>query len=149
MRHIGLVILAALVITACAGPHSPSDPPGDAKNASPVARRPLDAVTAPRQPLARQQTPPVASSPAIDVPATALYVCVSDKAGERKQTAIEFAANVGALCKRHPEMGPCQYERDLCRRSGGRVYGANGVEITQQLEDEYDRKVMRVRFRAN
>ena len=54
-----------------------------------------------------------------------------------------------ALCKRHPEMGPCQYERDLCRRSGGRVFAANGQEITRQIEDEYDRKVMRARFRAN
>ena len=42
------------------------------------------------------------------------------------QTAIEFAPKVGALCKRHPEMGPCQYERDLCRRSGGRVFASNG-----------------------
>jgi hypothetical protein len=46
-------------------------------------------------------------------------------------------------------MGPCQYERDLCRRSGGRVFASNGLEITQHVEDEYDRKVLRVRFRAN
>ena len=74
---------------------------------------------------------------------------MSEDAGQRKQTAIEFAGKVGALCKRHPEMGPCQYERDLCRRSGGRVFASNGLEITQQVEDEYDRKVLRVRFRAN
>jgi hypothetical protein len=83
------------------------------------------------------------------LPPNALYVCVSESAGQRRQTAIEFAANVGALCKRHPEMGPCQYERELCRRGGGRVFAANGQEITRQIEDEYDRKVMRVRFRAN
>jgi hypothetical protein len=46
-------------------------------------------------------------------------------------------------------MGPCQYERDVCRRAGGRVYASGGVEITRAMEDEYDRKVMRVRFRAN
>jgi len=46
-------------------------------------------------------------------------------------------------------MGPCQYERDLCRRGGGRVYAAEGKEITLQTEAEYDKKVMRVRLRAN
>ena len=87
--------------------------------------------------------------PLISVPAAALYVCVTDVAGQQKQTAIEFSPRVGGLCKRHPEMGPCQYERDLCRRSGGRVFAADGGEITRQVEDEYDRKVLRVRFRAN
>ena len=87
--------------------------------------------------------------PAIVAPAGAQYVCVSDDRGNRTQTAIEFAPKVAALCKRHPEMGPCQYERDLCRKSGGRVFAASGQEITRQVEDEYDRKVMRVRFRAN
>jgi len=46
-------------------------------------------------------------------------------------------------------MGPCQYERNLCRSSGGRVFAAGGQEITRQTEDEYDRKVLRVRFRTN
>jgi hypothetical protein len=53
------------------------------------------------------------------------------------------------MCAKHPEMGPCQYERDICRRSGGRVYAAGGAEITAQTEAEYDKKVMRVRFKAN
>jgi hypothetical protein len=79
----------------------------------------------------------------------ALYVCVADAAGQRTETAIELAPNVLSLCQRHPEMGPCQYERDLCRKSGGRVFTAGGREITRAVEDEYDRKVMRVRFRAN
>jgi hypothetical protein len=56
---------------------------------------------------------------------------------------------VGKLCGKHPEMGPCQYERNNCRASGGRVFAANGVEITKATEAEYDKKVMRVRFRAN
>jgi hypothetical protein len=45
-------------------------------------------------------------------------------------------------------MGVCQYEREACRRDGGRVFDARGVEITKQIEAEYDRKVMRTRFRA-
>ena len=76
-------------------------------------------------------------------------MCVREAAGQRTQTAIELAPQVAALCARHPEMGPCQYEREACRRSGGRVYTASGQEITRQVEDEYDRRVARVRFRAN
>jgi hypothetical protein len=74
---------------------------------------------------------------------------VSEAGGERRQTAIEFVPKVALLCQRHPEMGPCQYERNLCRRSGGRVYAAGGAEITMETERQYDRKVMRVRFKAN
>ena len=84
-----------------------------------------------------------------DVPPGALYVCVSETGGQRRSTAIEFAPKVDALCRRHPEMGPCQYERETCRRNGGRVFEADGREITRQVEAEYDRKVTRVRFRAN
>jgi hypothetical protein len=85
----------------------------------------------------------------VEVPPGALYVCVVDRDGVRRQTAIEFAPKVGALCARHPEMGPCQYERNACRRTGGRVYAANGDEITMATEAAYDKKVMRVRFKAN
>ena len=83
------------------------------------------------------------------VPPGVIYVCVSQSGGVRTQTAIEFAPKVGAMCAKHPEMGPCQYERDICRRSGGRVFAAGGVEITLLTEAEYDKKVMRVRFKAN
>jgi hypothetical protein len=83
------------------------------------------------------------------VPPGSIYVCVGETGGVRQQTAIAFAPKVAALCAKHPEMGPCQYERDICRRSGGRVYAAGGVEITLQTEAEYDKKVMRVRFKAN
>jgi len=76
-------------------------------------------------------------------------VCVIDKGGVRRQTAIEFAAKVDALCAKHPEMGRCQYERNIYRSAGGRVYAANGDEITMATEAEYDKKVMRVRFTAN
>ena len=66
-----------------------------------------------------------------------------------RQTAIAYAEKTDALCRKHPEMGPCQYERNACRRSGGRVYTADGTEITLATEAEYDRKVRRVQFRAN
>ena len=68
--------------------------------------------------------------------------------GAPRYTAIEYIPKVRELCAKHPEMGVCQYEREACRASGGRVYDARGTEITKQIEAEYDKKVMRVRFRA-
>jgi hypothetical protein len=152
MRRAVPALLFMFLLGGCAATKEPLPltSPADAKVA-PVARVPLDAYAQP--PAAKVPSAPStsveASAPRIAAPPGTLYVCVSENAGERQQTAIEFAPKVGALCKRHPEMGPCQYERDLCRRSGGRVYAASGQEITQQIEDEYDRKVLRVRFRAN
>lgn len=90
---------------------------------------------------------PLAADPApIVVPTGELYVCVTDADGARRQAPIEFTPNVHALCAKHPEMGPCQYARNACRRGGGRVFAADGTEITQATEAEYDRKVLRVRI---
>ncbi len=99
-------------------------------------------------PPSREVVPPT-SRPDVTHPGDAIYVCVVDKPSGREQTAIEFAPKVHGLCKRHPEMGPCQYERNQCRAAGGRVYARGGQEITLAHEAEYDKKVMRVRFRAN
>jgi hypothetical protein len=87
-----------------------------------------------------------ATTPVV-VPPGSLYVCVTESGGVRRQVPIEFSPNVGALCARHPEMGPCQYERNACRSNGGRVYAAGGIEVTLQMEADYDRKVLRVRIR--
>jgi hypothetical protein len=144
-------IVAGIVLAACTPPREPLPitPPGDSKDAA-VVRRPLPepapaplAKVAPTVPGLAPPAPPIA------VPAGSIYVCVSDTGSARQQTAIEFSPKVGAMCAKHPEMGPCQYERDMCRRSGGRVYAAGGLEITQQTEADYDKKVLRVRFKAN
>jgi len=144
MNRAHWILALAIALAGCSQPREPVPvtPPGDAAGAS-VIRRPLpeSAATAP------SVAPPTALP--VVVPPDAIYVCVSESAGVRQQTAIEFAPKVGAMCAQHPEMGPCQYERNACRRSGGRVYAAGGVEITQAAEAEYDRKVMRVRFKAN
>lgn len=126
----------------------PITPSGDSQGAA-VVRRALPAVApiASVAPAAPVLSPPQPET--VVVPAGSIYSCVSDINGERKQTAIEFAPKVGKLCAKHPEMGPCQYERDICRRSGGRVYAAGGLEITAHTEAEYDKKVLRVRFKAN
>lgn len=92
-------------------------------------------------------SPPVVAQPA-SIPAGTLYICNASANGENQQTAIEFEPRVKTLCARHPEMGVCQYERELCRAAGGRVYTPGGDEITKQTEAEYDKKVLRVRFKA-
>ncbi len=74
-----------------------------------------------------------------------LYFCES-AAG---RAPIDLESRVEQLCRRHPEMGPCQYERNYCRASGGRVYTARGEEVTLSVEGEYDRVVRRVRFQAD
>ena len=151
-----LLCIAALLLAGCASnaPSSrqnvPITPPGDVAGA-PIVRRPLPETPSPPPP------PPVAVAPAtrpaippgVTVPAGLLYVCVTEAAGVRKQVGIEFAPKVHDLCSRHPEMGPCQYERQACRKVGGRVFASSGEEITLATEAEYDKKVMRVRFRAN
>jgi hypothetical protein len=79
------------------------------------------------------------------IPTGAVYVCAAGSGKDRTIAAIELEEKVAAICRRHPEMGPCQNARNACRRSGGRVYAADGSEITQADEAEYDKKVMRVR----
>jgi hypothetical protein len=151
-RIATLLALAVAVAGCAAAPVAtepvPLTPPRDVAGAAVVRRALPDSPT----PAVPHVMPPGAAEPApqaaIMVPPNTLYVCVADVAGVRQQTAIEFAPKVGELCSRHPEMGPCQYERNVCRRSGGRVYAANGVEITMETEAEYDKKVMRVRFKA-
>jgi hypothetical protein len=137
--------MIALALAGCSAAPAPTGPVPltSARDVagSPVVRRAVPDTTAPAAVPSPQAV--------IVVPPNTLYVCVADVAGVRKQTAIEFAPKVGELCAKHPEMGPCQYERNLCRHSGGRVYAANGVEITKETEAEYDRKVMRVRFKAS
>jgi len=152
MHHRFAASCLALGLAACASLEKPplvTTPSGEAAGA-PVARRPLQTPAIPPLALAPPQIIPApAPLPPIAVPPNTLYVCVIDLKERRQQTAIEFAPRVGKLCAKHPEMGPCQYERNNCRASGGRVFAANGVEITMATEAEYDKKVMRVRFRSN
>jgi hypothetical protein len=125
-------------------------PPGVAREVAAAAVEPF--------PTTGSQTPP--TSPAqpdkptmlvpeftIAVPPNTLYFCVMEVDGVRRQNPIQFTPKVEELCAKHPEMSPCQYERNVCRGSGGRVYAASGQEITMAMEAEYDRKVLRVQLR--
>ena len=135
-----LVIGAALLVAACQP--APTDAGGPIRKAPDPTVVPLAA--APPKPSAPPSPAPVAL-PSMELPPGTIYVC--DVAGER--TPIEYAGNVEALCRRHPEMGPCQYERNACRQRGGRVYTVNGEEVTLAVEAEYDRKVRRVTFQSD
>lgn len=172
-RHALLTLIVTLGIAGCAGVESEKEPlritPKSEIATSPVVRESLPSPSPPAAvesaPIATPasadaasaapslamlgpaSTPPPFTLPAHLPPGT-LYVCSATLDGQVKQTAIEYEPRVKLLCSRHPEMGVCQYEREACRASGGRVFTATGVEITRQTEAEYDQKVIRVRFRA-
>ncbi len=149
-----LVFALIALVAACVGPDpgpQPAKPPANSPVA-PVVRTPLPdtplppQASPPREPAAAAPGPAAGLAPIV-VPADAIYVCVVDAQGTRHQTVIEFVPKVHELCRKHPEMGPCQYERNACRAAGGQVYVAGGREITLQTEAEYDKKVMRVRLK--
>ena len=120
-------------------------PPPAPSAAAPQAAAPPAPATSPRAaaPVAAAKAP--AALPSLDFPAGPLYFCETSS-GRR---AIDYEPRVDQLCRRHPEMGPCQYERDACRASGGRVFTARNEEVTQAVEAEYDRVVRRVRFQGD
>ncbi len=99
---------------------------------------------------ARAQPSPVQIATAASVtPAGATrYECVKGTAGVETREPITFPENSGRICARFPAMGPCQYERVACRASGGRVIRFDGIEITKEVETEYDKQVQRFRLNA-
>ncbi len=72
------------------------------------------------------------------------YECVKGS----NRTPIGLPEGSERVCSRFPAMGPCQYERDACRASGGRVIRFDGTDITKEVENEYDRQVQRFRLNA-
>lgn len=154
-RRSTLAVIVAL-LGACAtqtpNPTVPIQPtpPAEIRQA-PVARVPVQpptvAVAPATAPIPSTAEPAMAAT--LPFPPNVIYMCITEEGGQRKQTAIEFIPRVLDLCRRHPEMGPCQYEREVCRRAGGRVFAADGAEITRRTEEEYDKRVYRARFRAN
>jgi hypothetical protein len=140
-----LMVGCAVALSAC----QPSSPPPEA----PKAQAPAESAPAASAPAA----PPVAitpdaapprpavAMPAADPPPGPLYYC--EVGGAR--VAVEYEARVDDLCRRHPQMGPCQHEREACRARGGSVFTARDEEVTPAVEAEYDRVVRRVRFQAD
>lgn len=81
----------------------------------------------------------------MNLPPGPIYVCETADVRE----PIALPSNIESLCRRHPEVGPCQYERDACRARGGRVHTSAGEEVTAAVEAAYDERVRRVRFQAD
>jgi hypothetical protein len=125
--------LAVLALAACRG----EMPPGTIAQPAPVgaASPPIVAVAAPEVALAPKL-------PATDLPPGPIYFCVAGV----DRAPIVFEPRVEALCRRHPEMGPCQYERNACRARGGRVFTSKDEEVTLAVEKAYDARVLRVRI---
>ena len=140
----GGIVALAFALAACQQaappPPAPAPTPEAASGAAGVASAPPSITVQPAIVV-----PPGVTLPSLDFPPGPLYVC--ETGGTR--TTIEYEPRVEKLCRRHPEMGPCQYERNACRAKGGRVYTAKGEEITMAVEGEYDRIVRRVRFQAD
>jgi hypothetical protein len=128
---------------------SPSATPTEDRTVPPVVRRPIPETANTVKPEPPAMAPLPSPEATMVLPAGAQYVCVTNAAGQRQQTVIEFSPQVAQLCIKNPEMSPCQYERNACRRSGGRVFGADGKEITMATEAEYDKKVMRIKLKSN
>jgi hypothetical protein len=144
---------AAVALCACTEP-TPERQPQPVTPTPPVVRAvPPPSTPEPSAPASPAPAPGATTASAAEmpvvIPAGAVYACVVDSDGERQVTAIEFVPKVAALCAKNPEMGPCQYEREVCRHSGGRVFAADGKEITKLTEAEYDRRVLRVKINSN
>ena len=147
MSRTRAAAIGAILLAACtSSPGPPVIEPRAGEPTPPVVRRPVPSAPSP---ALAARTVPVAPESPVAIPAGAIYACVVGSGEKRTVTAIEFFPKVAALCAKHPEMGPCQYEREGCRRHGGRVFAADGKEITAATEAEYDRKVTRIRMRAD
>jgi len=133
----------ALLLAACQQAAPP--PTAPESKADVAAAMPPPAPTPPVTVRPALVVPPGVKLPSLDFPPGPLYVCEVASG----KSSIVYEPRVEQLCRRHPEMGPCQYERNLCRAKGGRVYTAKGEEVTMAVEAEYDRVVQRVRFQAD
>jgi len=146
-RLLPCLILLALAACSSQRESVPASTTATAPATAPaVTRRPLP-EPAPSQGAASPAAP--TPMPALVFPPGALYVCVAGPVAAPVPTAIEYSEKIDLLCRKHPEMGPCQYERNACRKKGGRVFAADGTEITLATEAEYDKKVRRVTFKSN
>lgn len=122
---------------------TPAIPPVDGKATS------VGSATGSVAPARAQPSPVQIATLASVTPAgTTRYECVKGASGAETREPITFPENSGRICARFPAMGPCQYERVACRASGGRVIRFDGIEITKEVETEYDKQVQRFRLNA-
>jgi hypothetical protein len=115
--------------------------PATKEASAPIAAAPAPSVT-------RADPRLVATTAALTPDGKSRYECVTGSASAPTRVAIGLPPGSDRICSRFPAMGPCQYERDACRAQGGRVIRFDGVEITKEVEVEYDRQVQRFRLNA-
>ena len=121
----------------------PAIPPVDGKATS------VGSATGSVAPARAQPSPAqIATVASVTPSGTTRYECVKGASGSEMREPITFPENSGRICARFPAMGPCQYERVACRASGGRVIRFDGIEITKEVETEYDKQVQRFRLNA-
>jgi len=97
IRYTICITAIAVCIAGCT-PSTIAPEPSTAHVPAVERTRLPDVPTPPKVPSEVKGAPPVPAPPDIVVPPNTLYVCVIDKGGVRKQTAIEFAPKVDALC---------------------------------------------------
>jgi len=134
---------AVATVSVAPPPSSPAVPPVDGAATS-VGTAAGSVAPVRVQPTATQ----IATASAVTPAGTPRYECVRGPAGAETRQIIVFPENSGRVCSRFPAMGPCQYERAACRAKGGRVIRFDGIEITTDVEKEYDKQVQRFRLNA-
>ena len=168
VRVLGSALVAAAVLVGCAQTPTPAPSPTQTLSSAPPPAAPAtpSGVTPSIAPPAATVSSAAPNSPSVaDVPARAApvldprqvatsealtpsgrsrYACEQNGA----LTDIHLPEGSGRICSRFPAMGPCQYERNACRARGGRVIRFDGVEITRDVEREYDKQVQRYRLNA-
>lgn len=131
---------------------APVEPKVEAPAAIPPVDGTASTVTANKGSVAPVRVQPsavaIATTPSVTPSGATRYECVRGAQGAESRAAIAFPENSGRICARFPAMGPCQYERAACRSSGGRVIRFDGIEITKEVEHEYDKQVTRFRLNA-
>jgi hypothetical protein len=117
-------------------------PKSEPQTASAPAPAPMEVPSA----ASRSQADPkmIATTSVLTPSGKGRYECVKGST----RSSIGLPDGSERICSRFPAMGPCQYERDACRASGGRVIRFDGTEITKEVENEYDRQVQRFRLNA-
>src|SRR5258708_28809570 len=111
MTRLLPLLAAAIAVSACATKSGVAMTSTNEIRDAAVVRRPVPPPAAGEPAVASNKNAPLAT---VVVPPNTQYVCVSETNGVRQQTSIEFSTKVADLCRKHPEMGPCKYERDIC-----------------------------------
>ncbi len=163
-----LLVAAAWLAAGCQREEPPPAAQATPSTASPAAPTlaevgtpPVPGSTPPPAPVAALPVPPlpgVAPPPPKVASAETLAAYLAEVVAEHPDEAmyqcevggalevLELDARLDRLCRRAPEMGPCQYERSRCRARGGVVRAFDGTAVTAEVEAVYDKRVMRVRF---